>query len=265
MSDFAFVLLMLDIMLSLVFLLPIKDDRGRHRSFPAMTVTLVLLNTVIYAFVYYCYVRPLGMDAWLEGGPLWPLTLVPADVLAGEGLGALSMITGAFLHAGWSHLIGNMLILFFFARKLEDLIGPAKLGLFYLVCVFVSGTASVLGRAALPLTQGLRPGLGASGAVMGVVAAYLFLYHEQRIRTLVMVIVPIPFTVRMPAWVFILYSVTRDILGGWLEQEFQAYGYLYSFVDSFAHLGGVIAGLTCLYFFLPAEMLYYRHRPDEGS
>ena len=100
---------------------------------------------------------------------------------------------------------------------------------------------------------------------MGIVAAYLFLYHDQRIHTLVMLtIIPIPFTLRMPAWVFILYTVTRDILGGWLEQRFQAQGYLYSFVDSFAHLGGVIAGLACLYFFLPAEMLYYRHRAERA-
>ena len=262
MDDLTLLLLILDLVLSLVFLLPIKDDRGRYRSFPTMTVALVLLNTVVHVLIHY--VLPLGEDAWSEGGLIWQMMLVPADVLDGEGLGALSMITVAFLHANLSHLIGNMLILFFFARKLEDVLGPAKLGLFYLVCVFVSGTASVLGRAALPVTQGLRPGLGASGAVMGVVAAYLFLYHEQRIRTLVMVIFPIPFTVRMPAWVFILYAVTRDIVGGWLEQEFQAYGYLYSFVDSFAHLGGLIAGLTCLYFFLPAEMLYYRHRPSGG-
>ena len=96
---------------------------------------------------------------------------------------------------------------------------------------------------------------------MGIVAAYLFLYHEQRILTLILLgIIPIP--LRMPAWIFILYTMTRDILGGWLEQEFQAYGYLYSLVDSFAHLGGIIAGLTCLFLFLPSGMLHYRHRSD---
>lgn len=256
--------LMLDYLLSLVFLLPIKDDRGRYQSFPYMTVGLVLLNTAVHAFVYYLLPQWIGDDDAWESQML-QMMLVPDDVLKGEGLGALSMITAAFLHADWSHLIGNMLFLFFFGRKLEDVLGPAKFGLFYLVCVFVSGTGSVLGRAALPLTQGVIPGLGASGAVMGVVAAYLFLYHDQRIRTLVMLaIIPIPFTLRIPAWVFILYTVIRDILGGWLEQQFQAYGYLYSLVDSFAHLGGIIAGLTCLYFFLPSEMLYYRHRTERA-
>jgi membrane associated rhomboid family serine protease len=252
-------LLMLDYLLSLAYLLPLKDDRGHYRSFPTMTLAIVLLNTLIHVLVYY--VLPLEEDVWAEGGLMWQAMLVPADILEGVGPGALSMITAAFLHADWSHLVGNMFILWFFGRKLEDMLGPTKFGLFYLVCVLVSGAGSVLGRTALPLTQGVIPGLGASGAIMGVVAAYLFLYPQHRILTLILVgIIPIP--LRIPAWVFILYTVTRDILGGWLEQEFQEIGYLYSFVDSFAHLGGVIAGLICVYFFLPRELLYYRHRPD---
>jgi membrane associated rhomboid family serine protease len=230
-----------------------------------MTIAIVLLNTAIFAYVYFVFVRPLGIEeAWSEGGPMSQMLLIPADVLEGRGLGAVSMITAAFLHFGWDHLIGNMLILFFFARKLEDVLGPVKFGLFYLVCVFVSGTASVLGRAALPVTQGQVPGLGASGAAMGIVAAYLFMYPEQRISTLMMLaLIPIPFLVGMPAWVFILYTVTRDILSGWLQQAYQELGYLYSLVDSFAHLGGVIAGLTCTFLFLPTEVLHYRHRPEE--
>lgn len=258
---FTIFLFALDVILSLIYLFPLKDDRGRYRSFPYMTVGLVVVNVGIFVFVYG-FLRPrLGDEGWMD--LMQQLMLVPAEILGGEGLGALSMITGAFLHAGLSHLIGNMFFLVFFGRKVEDVLGPVKFGLFYLACVFVSGAASVVGRAALPMTQGMRPGLGASGAVMGVVAGYLFLFHNQRIRTLVMVGIPIPFFVRLPAWVFILYTVVRDILSGLLEQAMQEYGYLYSFVDSFAHLGGVIAGLTCIYFFLPAETLYYRHRPGE--
>jgi len=258
-SSLAFLLLMLDFLLSRVFLLPLKDYRGPHRTFPTMTLALVSFNTVIHVLVHHAL--PLGDDVWSNGGLMWQVMLVPADILGGDGLGALSMITAAFLHASWSHLVGNMFILWFFGRKLEDLLGPTKFGLFYLVCVFVSGTGSVLGRTALPLTQGVIPGLGASGAIMGVVAAYLFLYHQQRILTLIFFgVIPIP--LRIPAWVFILYTVTRDILGGRLEQELQASGHIYNFVDSFAHLGGVIAGLICVYFFLPRELLYYRHRPD---
>jgi membrane associated rhomboid family serine protease len=257
--------LILDFLLSLIFLLPLKDDRGSHRSFPYTTLGLIVLNTAIHGFAHYLLPQWIGDDDAFSD-LMMRLMLVPADVLAGEGLGALSMITSAFLHADWSHLIGNMFFLFFFGRKLEDALGPAKFGLFYLVGVFVSGIASVLGNAALPLTQGTMPGLGASGAIMGIVAAYLFLYHEQRIRTLVLLaIIPVPVPLRIPAWVFILYTVARDIVRGYLEQQFQAHGYLYSLVGSFAHLGGVIAGLTCLYLFLPPELIYYRHRPDPAD
>jgi len=256
-----FLILVLDRLMSLFLLLPLKDDRGRHRSFPYMTFGILMTNTIIYAVIHTLLPR-------LPGDPeaLFNLTrqmmLVPADVINGEGLGALSMITSAFLHADWMHLAGNMFFLYFFGRKLEDVLGPTKFGLFYLTCVFVSSTVSVIGRIALPVTQGLIPGLGASGAVMGVMAAYLFLYQDQRIRTLVMIFgfIPLPFTLPIPAWVFILYTVVGDFTRGWLQQQFQEYGYIYSLVGSFAHLGGLMAGLTCLYFFLPRELLHYRHR-----
>jgi membrane associated rhomboid family serine protease len=204
--------LMLDYLLSFVFLLPLQDDRGHHQSFPTMTAALILVNTVIHGFVYY------ALPLWIGDEESWSnlmlkMMLVPADVLAGQGLGALSVISSAFLHADWSHLIGNMFFLYFFGRKLEDALGPAKFGLFYLVCVFVSGIASVSGEATLPVSQGSIPALGASGAVMGIVAAYLFLYHEQRIRTLAfLAVIPIPVRLYMPAWVFILYTVMRDIM-----------------------------------------------------
>ncbi len=253
-------LLMLDYLLSYVFLLPLKDDRGRYRSSPLMTVGLVVFNVVVFVFIALVLPRWMGDETDVL---LNQMTIVPTDVLSGKGWGALSMVTAAFLHASVGHLVGNMLLLFFFGRKVEDVLGPAKFGLFYLVCVFVSGIGSVLGRAALPLS-GEIPGLGASGAVMGVMAAYLFLFHEQRIYAWIsLVIIPIPLALRIPVWVFMLYTVSRDILGGLLERQFEAHGYFYTFVDSFGHLGGLLAGITCIYFFLPRELLYYRHRHEE--
>jgi membrane associated rhomboid family serine protease len=251
---------MLDNLLSLVLLLPIKDDRGRLKSFPYMTVGLIVLNVLAFIIVYFL------LPLWIGDEAVWSalerqLLLTPVDVLAGEGWGAITLVTSAFLHADWGHLLSNMFFLYFFGRKVEDMLGSAKFGLFYLVCVFVSGAFSVAGEAALPLTQGKIPGLGASGAVMGLVGAYLFLYPDQRIHTLPMLgILPIPIPIHMPAWAFILYTVIHDALRGWLEEQFQALGYVYSFVGSLAHLGGVIAGLTCLFFFLPGEMLYYRRQ-----
>jgi membrane associated rhomboid family serine protease len=255
-------IIMLKYLLSLVFLFPLKDDRGRFRSFPYMTVGLIVLNVLVLATLFL--VLQVGEVDEAVAETFLRMLLLPVDILEGRGVGALSMITAAFLHGGVWHLIGNMLYLFFFGRKLEDVLGPTKFGLFYLLCVFVSGTVSVIGWSQLPVTQGRVPSLGASGAIMGIVGAYLFLYHGERIRTLVVLgILPIPFTMRMPAWVFILYTVFGDILNGLLEQELQAIGFAYAAVDMFAHLGGVIAGLTCLYFYLPAEIVHYRRQIGE--
>jgi membrane associated rhomboid family serine protease len=250
--------LFFDLLLSLVFLLPLKDERTGKR-FPLMTTGLVVVNTILHVVFHYLAPTWIGTESW--GKLARAFLLTPADVLEGVGLGAASIITSTFLHADWGHLLGNMFFLFFFGRKVEDLIGPWKFVLFYLVCAFFADTASILGGVALPLTQGKIPSLGASGAIMGVIAAYFFLYSEQRIRTLVILaILPIPFTLKLPAWVFIIHSVLRDITGSLLQQEAQAMGYLWSLIGFFAHLGGFGAGLVCLYLFLPAEVLYYRRR-----
>ena len=200
-----------------------------------MTVGIVLLNTLIHVFMHHILPILVGEYVWFD--IMMRLLLVPADIINVEGLGALSMITAAFLHG--------------------------KFGVFYLTCVFVSHIGSVVAEAALPTTQGMVPSLGASGAIMGVVAAYLFLYPTQRIRTLPLIgFFPIPFLPRMPAWVFLLYTVAHDLVGALLEQEIQAYGYT-TLVGWFAHLGGLIAGLTCLYLYLPAEIIHYRRQVGE--
>ena len=119
--------------------------------------------------------------------------LVPQAVVNGVGLPGWNMISAAFLHGSWSHLLGNMFFLMFFGRKVEDLLGPAKFLLLYFACIYLSHLASVIGEMALPVWQGAIPSLGASGAIMGVVGAYLFLYYEERIRTLPMIFGFIPF------------------------------------------------------------------------
>lgn len=267
---------MLDYALSVVFLLPIKDDRGRHRAFPYMTASIVVLNTLVFVGVNIV----LGMqfddaEAWFN--QIKPFMLVPADIIERTGLGAVSVITSTFLHADWDHLAYNMLFLVFFGRKLEDVLGPAKFGLFYLACTFVSSMGSMAQELfQLPVTHGDIPGLGASGALMGVMAAYLFLYPGQRIRTWptafwtrfanfpLSLPIPVPIPLSLPVWVFILHSILKNLVHGWLQVKAQEYGFVYSLIGSFAHLGGIVAGLTCIYFFLPAEILHYRHRVGES-
>ncbi len=250
----------IDALLSLILLLPISDSR-KQQHLPIVTLILIGINTGV--FIYFEYLLPRQVDE--VGVILFTRTqmMTPAFIMRGIGLPAWSMISSAFMHGGWEHLLSNMFFLFFFGRKVEDLLGPAKFLLLYFVCIFVSGLGSVIGEVALPVFQGFVSSLGASGAIMGVVGAYLFLYYEERIRTLPMIFGFIPFIFylpRFPVWVFILYTILRDALNGWLEQQMQAAGTYYSPVNSFAHLSGIIGGMVCIYLFLPPAMLHFRRK-----
>jgi membrane associated rhomboid family serine protease len=237
------------IILELVLPIPLKDDRGKNRGFPVATATLVAINVLVQIILMWALARD-GADAEQL---FKTYGIVPQDVLARHGLGALSLVTAGFIHAGWLHLIGNMFILWFFGRKVEDLIGPVSFFLFFLLCLFGAGIASTLGRHALSEIEAGVPSIGASGAVSGVMAAYLFLYTGEHITTL---IIPIPWLFRLPAWVYISYNFVHDLLLGLLTEEvvrengFSPFG-----TDVFAHVGGLIVGLIFIYLYLPAEAL----------
>lgn len=235
----------------LVYLLPLKDRRSRHLGFPWMTASLVLLNILIHMGVTLLALRraePFEEAAWQL---LYPYMEVPDLILKGEGLGALSVLTSGFLHGGLWHLLGNMFILWFFGRKVEDATGPARFALFYLLCLFTSALLSVAARGIFTPEEAKIPGLGASGAIFGVMTAYLFLYAEERILTLVL---PIPWAFWLPAWVFIVRDLLLNALVGELVQQ----GAVFVTVNIFAHLGGAAGGLLFIYFFLHPDVFAQR-------
>ena len=146
-------------------------------------------------------------------------------------------ITAMFLHAGWDHILGNMLFLAIFGKNVEDAFGRLR----YLVFYLAGGFAAAMMQTAMTLLFGSAsdaqiPTLGASGAIAAVLGAYFVLYPDSRISTLVLW-----FPVRIPAWFF---------LGGWfLYQFFEGnYGLIHpsntggSGVAFFAHVGGFIFG-----------------------
>ncbi|MBN1995600.1 MAG: rhomboid family intramembrane serine protease [Anaerolineae bacterium] len=257
----------LTLILESVFLLPIKDRREQGQTFPWMTLTIVIINVLIHGgLVLGLYLRHQTMPDDVS----WIITLYPyMDVsnlkLRGEGLGALSSLTSFFLHANFFHLLGNMFVLWFFGRKVEDVTGPARFFLFYMLCGFAASFVSVLASAALSPIHARMPGLGASGAISGLMGAYLFLYSDQRIRTLVAAtpmgccLVAIPFTIWLPAWVYLIYSFLHDALVAQLMVELAKLDIPYSTgVGVFAHLGGALTGLACIYFFVHPDVLARR-------
>jgi membrane associated rhomboid family serine protease len=257
--------------LSLILSLGGDKESGTRRSFPWATVTIVLMNVAVHLLVT------------IAQPSLEPYLLVPADLLRRDGLGALSIITASFLHADWTHLLGNMLLLLFFGRSLEDLLGPLKLGLFYLLCILASGILSVAPQVALPLTQGEVPSLGASGAVAGLLAGYLFLFSDRQVQTMTIVSVPflarllldrallypilitVPLVIPIPAWALGVHFMATNILGAYLDQALQEAELGYLLVGVFAHIGGVIAGLAAIFLFLPAGLLHYRSGSESAS
>lgn len=145
----------------------------------------------------------------------------------------LTPVTSLFLHGGFAHLIGNMLFLWVFGDNVEDNMGHGRFLVFFLLC----GVMAAFGHALMnPLS--IQPLIGASGAISGVIAAYLLLFPKVRIFGLVLKFVP----VSVPAWVAI---------GAWIAfQIVQGFWGGASAVAWFAHLGGLLAGVALLPFFV---------------
>jgi membrane associated rhomboid family serine protease len=146
-------------------------------------------------------------------------------------------LTNIFLHANWVHLIGNMLFLWVFGDNVEDDMGHVRFLVFYLLCGVVASLSHAWINA-----ESIRPLIGASGAISGVVAAYLLLHPNVRIWGLVLKVLP----VRLPAWA---------ALGAWFAFQFgQGLFGSQDAVAWFAHVGGFLAGLALTPFFIARDI-----------
>ncbi len=212
--------------------LPVRDDAPRIR-FPAMTVALIASNTVAWLFELYHGVALSTLDyglipSWLlagiREGPIF-LPHVGRAVLHQEVPFPWTLLTAMFMHGGWLHIIGNMWFLWIFGDNVEDAMGRLRFLAFYLACGLAAALAQVL------VTPSSRePMVGASGAIAGVLGAYIFLYPRARVRCLWIFIVFVTF-VNIPAWA---------LLGFWFVSQF--FVPLESGVAWMAHVGGFVAG-----------------------
>ncbi len=213
--------------------IPLHDRNAlKHIRKQYVTLGLIAANVITYALAsvmpdaaYELGVYGLGfIPAILLGGA----TLDPSLVLVPEGA---TYITYSFLHGSWLHLGSNMLFLWVFGDNVEDAMGHLKFLLFYLACAAAGALAHGL---VLPTSQ--APLIGASGAVSGVVAAYLMLHPKVRVWVLVFMRFPLP----LPAFIPLLFWVGQQFVMLVIDGE--------SNVSWGAHVGGIIAGAALVLF-----------------
>ncbi len=206
-------------------MLPIGDDNSQRRLFPIVTYALIALNIMVFLLE-------------LAGGDSFILTwsFVPDRLLTNPVEGIITLFTSMFLHAGWLHLGGNMLYLLIFGDNVEDRFGHFKFLVFYVLC----GLAAGLAQYAVSMISE-TPTLGASGAIAGVLAAYLMLFPGGRVRVLLAVwVVTLPALLVIGAWIVIQLVSGLGTLSGTTPTGGVAY---------LAHIGGFAAGLILTLFF----------------
>jgi membrane associated rhomboid family serine protease len=219
---------------------PLRDENPTE-LIPFITVTLIAINVAVWIFV-----EGAGMDGGVLQQSVCTFGAIPSEITGQvdavpRGLRALQCPTGGltwsalftamFLHGGWLHLIGNMWFLWIFGNNIEDSLGHGRFILFYLL----TGLAASAGHILSDPGSGI-PMVGASGAISGVMGAYLVLYPRVRIVTLVFLLIFIRI-VPLPAWVMLAYWFAIQLASG---ASLSAGG---SGVAFWAHVGGFIAGL----------------------
>lgn len=213
-------------------MIPLKDNIP-SRTFPIITTIIIVVNLLI--FVYASLMPTAAQRVLVERFALIPRELMISLVDRTELLpyNFLTIFTSMFLHGGVFHVAGNMLYLFIFGNNIEDSVGHARFIFFY----GASGMAAALMQFLFDPSSGL-PMIGASGAVSGILGAYLVLYPYARIKTLIFIFVFIT-TVEMPAVVMLTI---------WFLMQL-AFSHVGKGVAWWAHIGGFIFGLVTIKLF----------------
>jgi membrane associated rhomboid family serine protease len=206
-------------------MIPLRStERVVSKSFA--TGTLIAINVAVFL---YQLSLGYGLEPFVERWGIVP------DAISGH---LSTLFTAMFLHGGWMHLIGNMLFLWVFGRNVEDLIGSGRFLLFYLLVGLISGAVQIIAN---PYSR--IPTIGASGAIAGVMGAYLVKFPRTRIVTLVPIIIFIT-TMEIPAALMLLWWFVVQLASGFGslgERDYTGGG-----VAWFAHVGGFVAGMLLI-------------------
>jgi membrane associated rhomboid family serine protease len=247
-------------------MIPISDENTSLRP-PFITWFLLATMCLVWIFVQGMGMNEQALAAsvcnWgMVAGELTGRAHVGQAVPLGPGLlcvvdrdpsNILTPVTAMFLHGGWGHLLGNGLFLWVFGNAVEDSMGGARYLLFYLVCGLCAGAAQTLTAPASAV-----PMVGASGAISGVMGAYLVLYPTVRVRMLFIIL----FFVRiiaLPAWLVLVWWFTLQLLSG-LPQLLSPAPDDSAGTAFFAHIGGFLAGVLLVFVFANKTLIGERQR-----
>ena len=202
---------------------PIGDDNSGRRTLPIVTYALIVANVLVFF-------------AELSGGEqfIYQWSVIPRELVSSPGTEFPTIFSSMFMHAGWLHLLGNMLYLWIFGDNVEDNFGHAKFLVFYLLC----GIAATFAQLVFNMNSNI-PNLGASGAIAGVLGAYILLFPRGQVRVLMgRALIPMPALVVIGFWI-----VLQLISGvGSISNTAETGGVAYM-----AHIGGFVAGLVLTY------------------
>jgi rhomboid family protein len=223
---------------------PLKDNVPT-RSFPVVTVALIAINFAVW--IFYQLPDLNGSVADLAYQPCEVVDSCPAGSATGEGW-EVTWLTSMFMHGSWLHIIGNMLFLWIFGNNVEDAMGPVRFLAFYLL----AGIAATTAQTVVTLWAGTSadaavPNVGASGAVSGVLGAYLVLLPTAKVLMLLLY-----FLVEVPAFLFLGFWFGFQLWeGGFSLIEPQSGGG----VAFFAHIGGFAFGVLAVKVFMKRQPL----------
>lgn len=212
-------------------MIPLRDHNPTVLT-PVVTVALIAANTA--AFFYELSLDPRYLERFIYQMGMVPSSLLYAHI-PGTG-GYFTVLTSMFLHGGWLHLIGNMLYLWIFGNNIEDSMGHLRFIVFYLLTGIVAAAAHLVFNPSSSV-----PTIGASGAVSGVLGAYLVLFPHAQIETLI----TFGWFIRivlLPAWALLIVWIGLQFLHQLLEPLSPGGGG----VAYAAHIGGFVAGVVLI-------------------
>lgn len=239
-----------------MFFFPIGDDNTQRRLIPFVNYTLIAINVLVFLYQW-------GNDEFTLGYSVVPAEITQGRDIIGPVRGVsglhlanspspiyLTLLSSMFMHGGLLHLGGNMLYLWIFGDNVEDRMGHLKYLIFYLLCGFLASATHIFFGP-----KSVIPSLGASGAIAGVLGAYLILFPRQGVR-----VFQFGFIAEVPALI---------VIGLWgLLQFWSGFGSLSKVGESggvafMAHVGGFVAGILLVFLFRnPAEPRRFRRDPD---